>query len=109
MSLKRGKPTRGWTLSHRKIRRLSLERGRSEEGLALWLPSLSDVIQDSDGLVGWKAVGDHLIVQHAAVRACPGYDRHDAPSMFMDGASIAQDTEHGRAVTAQLTRRPGTL
>jgi hypothetical protein len=54
-------------------------------------------------------VGDHLIVQHAAVRACPGYDRHEAPSMLMDGASIAQDTEHGRAVTAQLTRRHGTL
>jgi hypothetical protein len=54
-------------------------------------------------------VGDHLIVQHAAVRACPGYDRHEAPSMLMEGASIAQDTEHGRAVTAQLTRRHGTL
>ena len=45
--LKRGKPTRGWTLGHRKIRRLSLERGRPEEGLALWLPSLSDAIQSS--------------------------------------------------------------
>jgi hypothetical protein len=54
-------------------------------------------------------VGDHLIVQHAAVRACPGYDRHEAPSMFMDGVSLARDTEHGRAVTAQLTRRHGTL
>jgi hypothetical protein len=29
--------------------------------------------------------------------------------MLMVGASIAQDTEHGRAVTAQLTRRHGTL
>jgi hypothetical protein len=29
--------------------------------------------------------------------------------MLMDGASIARDTEHGRAVTAQLTRRHGTL
>jgi hypothetical protein len=29
--------------------------------------------------------------------------------MLMDGASIAPDTEHGRAVTAQLTRRHGTL
>jgi hypothetical protein len=27
----------------------------------------------------------------------------------MEGSSIAQDTEHGRAVTAQLTRRHGTL
>ena len=27
----------------------------------------------------------------------------------MDGSSIARDTEHGRAVTAQLTRRHGTL
>jgi hypothetical protein len=54
-------------------------------------------------------MGDHLLVMHSAVRACPGYSRHDAPSIFLDGSSIAQDTEHGRAVTAQLTRRHGTL
>jgi hypothetical protein len=54
-------------------------------------------------------VGDHLIVLHSAVRACPGYDRHETPSILMEGASIARDTEHGRAVTAQLTRRHGTL
>ncbi len=54
-------------------------------------------------------MGDHLIVFHSAVRACPGYSRHDAPSILMDGSSIARDTEHGRAVTAQLTRRHGTL
>src|ERR1700753_2778215 len=54
-------------------------------------------------------MGDHLIVLHSAVRACPGYNRHDAPSILLDGASIARDTEHGRAVTAQLTRRHGTL
>src|SRR3954469_20709722 len=54
-------------------------------------------------------MGDHLIVLHSAVRACPGYDRHEAPSILMDGSSIARDTEHGRAVTAQLTRRHGTL
>ena len=54
-------------------------------------------------------MGDHLIVLHSAVRACPGYDRHEAPSMLMDGSSIARDTEHGRTVTAQLTRRQGTL
>jgi hypothetical protein len=54
-------------------------------------------------------VGDHLIVMHSAVRGCPGYSRHDAPSMLMDGSSLARDTEHGRAVTAQLTRRHGTL
>src|SRR5690242_12224998 len=29
--------------------------------------------------------------------------------MLMDGASVARDTEHGRAVTAQLTRRHETL
>jgi hypothetical protein len=29
--------------------------------------------------------------------------------MLMDGSSVARDTEHGRAVTAQLTRRHGTL
>jgi hypothetical protein len=54
-------------------------------------------------------MGDHLIVLHSAVRACAGYDRHEAPSILMDGASIARDTEHGRVVTAQLTRRHGTL
>jgi hypothetical protein len=54
-------------------------------------------------------MGDHLIVLHSAVRACPGYSRHDAPSMLMDGSSVARDTEHGRAITAQLTRRHGTL
>ena len=29
--------------------------------------------------------------------------------MLMGGSSMARDTEHGRAVTAQLTRRHGTL
>jgi hypothetical protein len=54
-------------------------------------------------------MGDHLIVLHSAVRACPGYNRHDAPSILMEGSSIARETEHGRAVTAQITRRHGTL
>jgi hypothetical protein len=54
-------------------------------------------------------MGDHLIVLHSAVRACAGYDRHEAPAILMDGSSLARDTEHGRAVTAQLTRRHGTL
>jgi hypothetical protein len=54
-------------------------------------------------------MGDHLIVLHSAVRACPGYSRHDAPSILMEGSSIARETEHGRAVTAQLTRRHETL
>jgi hypothetical protein len=54
-------------------------------------------------------VGDHLIVLHSAARPCAGYSRHDAPSILMDGSSIARETEHGRAVTAQLTRRHATL
>jgi hypothetical protein len=54
-------------------------------------------------------MGDHLIVLHSAVRACVGYSRHDAPSVLLDGSSMARDTEHGRAITAQLTRRHGTL
>ncbi len=54
-------------------------------------------------------MGDHLLVFHSAVRACAGYSRHDAPSILLDGSSMARDTEHGRAVTAQLTRRHGTL
>src|SRR3954451_16495011 len=54
-------------------------------------------------------MGDHLIVLHSAVRGCPGYSRHEAPSILMEGSSMTPDTEHGRAVTAQLTRRHGTL
>jgi hypothetical protein len=54
-------------------------------------------------------MGDHLIVLHSAVRACPRYSRHDAPSILLEGSSLARDTEHGRAITAQLTRRHGTL
>jgi hypothetical protein len=54
-------------------------------------------------------MGDHLIVLNSAARACPGYSRHDAPSILLDGSSMARDTEHGRAITAQLTRRHGTL
>jgi len=54
-------------------------------------------------------VGDHLIVRHSAVRFCVGYNRHEAPSVLLDGSSVARDTEHGRAVTAQLTRRHATL
>jgi hypothetical protein len=54
-------------------------------------------------------MGDHLLVFHSSARGCAGYNRHDAPSILLDGSSIARDTEHGRAVTAQLTRRQGTL
>ena len=54
-------------------------------------------------------MGDHLIVLHSAVRACAGYSRQDAPSILLDGSSVQRDTEHGRAITAQLTRRHGTL
>jgi hypothetical protein len=54
-------------------------------------------------------MGDHLIVLHSAARVCPGYNRHDAPSILLDGNSMARDTEHGLAVTAQLTRRHGML
>lgn len=54
-------------------------------------------------------MGDLLIVMYSAVRACAGYSRHEAPSILLEGASVARETEHGRAVTAQLTRRHGTL
>lgn len=60
-------------------------------------------------ITGAGVMGDHLIVLHSAVRACKGYSRHDAPSILLDGSSMARDTEHGRAITAQLTRRHGTL
>src|SRR3954468_22479933 len=54
-------------------------------------------------------MGAHLIVMHSAVRALPGYSRHEAPSILMDGDSLDRATEHGRAVTAQLARRHDTL
>src|ERR1700679_3294575 len=54
-------------------------------------------------------MGDHLVVLHSAVRCCEGYSRRDAPSILFGGSSVARDTEHGRAITAQLTRRHGTL
>ena len=54
-------------------------------------------------------MGDHLVVLHSAVRACAGYSRHEAPSILLEGSSISRDKEHGRAITAQLTRRHGTL
>jgi hypothetical protein len=56
-----------------------------------------------------RAMGDHLIVMHSAVRSLAGYDRHEAPSILMEGASVARDSEHGRAVSALLARRYGTL
>ncbi len=59
--------------------------------------------------LGPIVMGDHLIVFHSAVRACAGYSRHEAPSILLDGSSLASETEHGRAVAAQLTRRHGTL
>jgi hypothetical protein len=46
---------------------------------------------------------------YSAVRGCAGYDRHEAPLIRLEGSSVARDTEHGRAVTAQMTRRHGTL
>jgi hypothetical protein len=64
---------------------------------------------DARSIIRAGVMGDHLIVLHSAVRACAGYSRHDAPSILLDGSSMARDTEHGRAVTAQLTRRHGTL
>src|SRR3954453_22978177 len=54
-------------------------------------------------------MGDHLIVMHSAVRALPGYNRHQAPSIVMDGVSVNRATEHGRAVTAQLKEPHDTL
>ena len=52
-------------------------------------------------------MGDHLIVMHSAVRALPGYNRHDAPAILMDGPSVDALTEQGRAVTAQLAEPHG--
>jgi hypothetical protein len=46
---------------------------------------------------------------HSAVRALPGYSRHEAPSIVMDGVSVNRATEHGRAVTAQLQEPQDTL
>src|SRR5215213_11267956 len=71
--------------------------------------SWSDADHARRRLTRARVMGDHLIVLHSAVRGCRGYSRHDAPSIGLDGSSMARDTEHGRAMTAQLTRRHGTL
>src|SRR3984893_3927285 len=71
--------------------------------------ALADLDEARRSITRAGVMGDHLIVLHSAVRACAGYNRHDAPSILLDGSSIARDTEHGRAVTALLTRRHGTL
>src|SRR5215218_8373072 len=71
--------------------------------------SWSDADHARRRLTRARVMGDHLIVLHSAVRGCRGYSRHDAPSILLDGSSMARDTEHGRAITAQLTRRHGTL
>ena len=54
-------------------------------------------------------MGDHLIVMYSAIRGCAGYDRHEAPSIRLEGSSVVRDTEHGRAVIAQMSRRQRTL
>ena len=54
-------------------------------------------------------MGSHLIVMHSEVRACPGYSRHEAPSIDMEGTSVDRESEHGRAVTEQLRREHATL
>jgi hypothetical protein len=54
-------------------------------------------------------MGDHLLVLHSAVRSCAGYNRHEAPSILLEGSSLDRETEHGRAVTAQIKRRHETL
>ena len=46
---------------------------------------------------------------HSAVRALPGYNRHEAPSIEMGGSSLNRETEHGLAVTAQLEQPQETL
>jgi hypothetical protein len=54
-------------------------------------------------------MGDHLIVMHSAVRSLPGYSRHEAPAILMDGVSVDRTSEHGRAVTAQIQQPHDTL
>jgi hypothetical protein len=54
-------------------------------------------------------MGDHLIVMHSAVRSLPGYNRHEAPSILMDGSSVDRTSEHGRAVAALLQEPHDTL
>ena len=54
-------------------------------------------------------MADPLFVMPPSIRADPGYNRRDAPSISMYGTSIDRDSEHGRTVTAQLTRPHETL
>jgi hypothetical protein len=78
-------------------------------GSATTFGELTDPDDTRRPIIRASVMGDHLIVFHSSVRGCAGYSRHDAPSILLDGSSVARDTEHGRAVTAQLTRRQGTL
>src|SRR3954452_15085491 len=86
-----------------------MRRGRSDRPNGASPVRSSSTVPIKPLSLRMHVMGDHLIVLHSAVRGCPGYDRHEAPSILLDGASIARDTEHGRAVTAQLTRRQETL
>jgi hypothetical protein len=43
------------------------------------------------------------------VRALPGYNRHEAPSILLHGSSVDRGSEHGRAVMAQLGEPHTTL
>src|SRR6476646_6223783 len=90
-------------------RKAQLRRMHSRGSATTTSGVLADPHDGRRSIVRAGVMGDHLIVLHSAVRACPGYNRHEAPSILMDGSSMARDTEHGRAVTAQLTRRHGTL
>lgn len=60
-------------------------------------------------MIDSRRMGSHHIVLHSAVRACPGYDPHEAPSISLDGVSTQLDTQHGRALTDQRRRDHGTV
>jgi RHS repeat-associated protein len=65
-------------------------------------PSHRDLTSPSGKQTGYDS---HHIIQNAAVRDLPGYDRDDAPAIALRGPSTDPSTEHYRATQAQ--RQPG--
>lgn len=68
-------------------------------------PSYRDLRSVDGRVAGYDA---HHIVQDAAVRDLPGYDRKDAPAINLEGPSNKPGTEHYHATNVQREHGGGT-
>ena len=66
-----------------------------------WSPSYKDLVSENKK-------DAHHIIQDAAVRDIPGYDRNDAPAIQLDGPSNVIGTPHYYATQAQRNGEHGT-